>query len=40
MRARPRIGINVSDIIDDERDIFGDGVIVAARLKALAELGI
>src|SRR6202035_5380115 len=34
-----RIGINLSDIIVDENDIFGDGVNVAARLEALAEPG-
>src|SRR3954451_10014619 len=34
-----RIGINLGDIIIDGRDIFGDGVNVAARLEALAEPG-
>src|SRR5262252_6663854 len=34
-----RIGINLSDIIIDDNDIFGDGVNIAARLKALAEPG-
>src|SRR6266480_6177142 len=34
-----RIGINLGDIIIDESDIFGDGVNIAARLKALAEPG-
>jgi adenylate cyclase len=38
-RIRFRIGINLGDIIIDERDIFGDGVNVAARLEALAEPG-
>ncbi len=34
-----RIGINVSDIIGDAGDIYGDGVNVAARLEAMAEPG-
>jgi len=34
-----RIGVNLGDIIVDQRDIFGDGVNVAARLEALAEPG-
>src|SRR6516165_1290735 len=38
-RIEFRIGINVGDIIIDERDIFGDGVNVAARLEGLAEPG-
>jgi len=29
-----RVGINVGDVIVEERDIFGDGVNVAARLEA------
>jgi hypothetical protein len=39
MRLEFRIGINLGDIIHDERDIFGNGVNVAARLEALAEPG-
>src|SRR5437868_6141680 len=38
-RIEFRVGINVGDIIHDERDIFGDGVNVAARLEGLAEPG-
>ncbi len=34
-----RIGINVGDIIIERRDIFGDGVNVAARLETLCEPG-
>jgi len=33
------MGINLGDIIRDGRDIFGDGVNVAARLEGLAESG-
>jgi TolB-like protein len=38
-RIEFRIGINVGDIIEDNGDIFGDGVNVAARLEAIAEPG-
>jgi TolB-like protein/class 3 adenylate cyclase len=38
-RIEFRIGINLGDVIRDGRDIFGDGVNIAARLEALAELG-
>jgi adenylate cyclase len=38
-RIRFRIGINLGDVIVEEKDIFGDGVNVAARLEALAEPG-
>jgi TolB-like protein/tetratricopeptide (TPR) repeat protein len=36
-RIEFRIGINVGDVIEDNGDIFGDGVNVAARLEAIAE---
>jgi adenylate cyclase len=32
-----RIGVNVSDVIAEPGDIFGDGVNIAARLEGLAE---
>jgi len=38
-RIEFRIGINVGDIIEDNGDIFGDGVNVAARLETIAEPG-
>ena len=38
-RIEFRMGINLGDIIIDKRDIYGDGVNVAARLEALAEPG-
>ena len=38
-RVQFRIGINLGDIIKDGRDIYGDGVNVAARLETLAEPG-
>jgi adenylate cyclase len=38
-RIELRMGINLGDIIRDGRDIFGDGVNIAARLEALAEPG-
>jgi adenylate cyclase len=38
-RIELRMGINLGDIIKDGRDIYGDGVNVAARLEALAEPG-
>lgn len=34
-----RVGINVGDIIIDAKDIFGDGVNVAARLQTLCQPG-
>jgi len=38
-RIEFRMGINLGDIMKDGRDIYGDGVNVAARLEALAESG-
>jgi class 3 adenylate cyclase/TolB-like protein len=38
-RIEYRIGLNLGDIIIDDKDIYGDGVNVAARLEALAEPG-
>src|SRR5690348_6153139 len=38
-RIEFRIGINLGDVIHDDKDIFGDGVNIAARLEGLAEPG-
>jgi TolB-like protein/class 3 adenylate cyclase len=38
-RLRFRVGINIGDVIVEPRDIFGDGVNIAARLETLAEPG-
>ncbi len=35
-RLRYRIGVHVGDIIDDDGDILGDGVNIAARLEGVA----
>jgi class 3 adenylate cyclase/pimeloyl-ACP methyl ester carboxylesterase len=34
-----RVGINLGEVIDDDEDIFGDGVNIAARLESIAEKG-
>lgn len=34
-----RIGINLSDVIVEENDVFGEGVQLASRLQAIAEPG-
>jgi adenylate cyclase len=39
IRIEFRIGIHQGDIVVEERDIFGDGVNIAARLEGLAEPG-
>jgi adenylate cyclase len=38
-RITVRIGINLGDIVGEGSDVFGDGVIVASRLEALAKPG-
>ena len=38
-RIEFRIGINLGDVIQDNGDIFGDDVNIAARLEAIAEPG-
>ena len=36
---RPRIGVHQGEVVAEGGDLFGDGVIVAARLEPLAEHG-
>ena len=38
-RIEFRIGINLGEVLSDGRDIFGDGVNVAARLEGIADRG-
>lgn len=38
-RIEFRIGINTGDVIEDDGDLFGDGVNVAARLEGIAARG-
>jgi adenylate cyclase len=38
-RIEFRVGVNLGDVIVEGRDIYGDGVNIAARLEALAEPG-
>jgi class 3 adenylate cyclase len=38
-RMEFRIGINLGDVIEDSGTIYGDGVIIAARLEKLAKAG-
>jgi class 3 adenylate cyclase len=33
------MGINIGDVIDDDGDVFGDGVNVAARLESISARG-
>ena len=38
-RMEFRIGINLGDVIEEERRIYGDGVNIAARIESLSEAG-
>jgi adenylate cyclase len=38
-RIEFRVGVNLGDVMIEGRDLYGDGVNIAARLEALAEPG-
>jgi class 3 adenylate cyclase/TolB-like protein/Tfp pilus assembly protein PilF len=38
-RPKLRIGVNIGDVIEDDADVFGDGVNIAARLETMAPPG-
>jgi len=38
-QMRYRVGINLSDVIADANDVYGDGVNIASRLEGIAEPG-
>jgi TolB-like protein len=38
-RIQFRIGINLGDVVVEDDDIYGDGVVIAVRLQALSEPG-
>lgn len=38
-RMEFRIGVNVGDVVEEEKRIYGDGVNIAARVQALADPG-
>jgi len=38
-QMRFRIGVNLGDVIEDDGNIYGDGVNIAARVESLAEAG-
>ena len=38
-RMEFRIGVNVGDVVEEEKRIYGDGVNIAARVEALADAG-
>lgn len=42
LRSNPlqfRIGVSIGDIVDDGKDIYGEGINIAARLESIAEPG-